>query len=185
MAPGNTGFRNLLIGAAIALPLIFAKPGHAEVLDVTANGFSSVTTVHIAAPPDTVYGAITEPGKWWSSAHSFSGDARNMTFDPRAGGCWCESLPGGGSVQILVVVLAAPGKVLRLRGAMGPIQATGADGAFTWTLKPAADGTDVTFNIELGGCVKGGFATLARLGHSVSGDQLARLKAFVETGKGN
>ncbi|HTQ14887.1 MAG TPA: hypothetical protein VMH86_13515 [Rhizomicrobium sp.] len=71
-------FRNLLIGAAVALPLILAKPGCAEIMGVSPSGFSSVAAVHIAAPPDEVYDALVTPSKWWSSDHTFSGDAKNI-----------------------------------------------------------------------------------------------------------
>jgi hypothetical protein len=69
----------------------------------------------------------------------------------RAGGCFCERLKDGGSVQHLQVVYAAPGKGLRLRGALGPLQMEGVDGTLAWTLKPAEGGTSVTQSYAVGG----------------------------------
>ncbi len=84
-----------------------------------------------------------------------------MTFDARAGGCWCETLPGGGGVLHMTVVFVAPGKMLRLRGALGPFQSTGMDGAMTITLDPAKDGgTALELSYNLGGYVWGGYGAL-------------------------
>lgn len=171
-----------LTGAASLL--LFAQFGaaQADVVDIAPNGFEVQHHAHIAAAPDRIYAALIEPKHWWSGEHSFSGDAANFTLDAHAGGCWCETLPGGGSVQHMVVVFAAPGKMLRLRGALGPFQGTGTNGALTWTIKAAGDGSDVTVDNTTGGYMKGGFAQIAPAADAVVGEQLTRLKAYVETG---
>jgi uncharacterized protein YndB with AHSA1/START domain len=137
--------------------------------------------VHIAASPDQVYSALIQPAHWWSSHHTFSDSAANLTLDARAGGCWCEMLPGG-SAQHLVVVFAAPAKMPRLRGAIGPFQGAGVDGAFTWMLAAAGGGTDLTLDASVGGYMKGGFAAIAAAADGVLAEQTQRLKQFVETG---
>ena len=155
----------------------------AAVDSVGPNGFSLSQAVHIAAPPAKVYTAFTQPSHWWSAEHSYSHDATNFTLDVRAGGCWCEAIPGGGSVQHMVVVLVMPEKMIRLRGALGPFQALGVDGAWTVSFKPAADGgTEVTGTYNLGGYYKDGFAMLSQAGDGVLAEQFVRLKALVETG---
>src|SRR5579863_9213922 len=54
------------------------------------------------------------------------------------GGCWCEKLQNGGFVKHLEVVLAIPEKTLRLAGRLGPLQAIGATGALTFSLRSAS-----------------------------------------------
>ena len=108
-------------------------------------------TVHVAAASDKAYAALLQPARWWSSEHTFSGSAANLTFDARAGGCWCETLPGGGSVEHLRVVYVSPGKTLRLRGALGPFQGLAVAGVMTWSVKSVADGTDISFTYSVGG----------------------------------
>ena len=83
-------------------------------------------TIH--APPEQIYAALGKIGQWWSSSHTFSRDASNLSLDLKAGGCLCERLKDGGSVQHLIVVYAAPAEGLRLRGALGPLQMEGVDG---------------------------------------------------------
>src|SRR5271154_3530024 len=122
----------------------------AEVLSVGANGFEVRETVHVAAAPDKAYAALLLPARWWSSDHTFSRNAANLNLDARAGGCWCETLPDGGSAEHLVVASVAPGKMLRLRGALGPFQALAVDGAMTWTFKGgAAGGTDISLSYAI------------------------------------
>lgn len=174
-----------IIGAIVAASLICGERAAAEITDLSPDGFSLTQTAHVAAAPDAVYVALVAPQRWWSSRHTFSGDARNMSLDTHAGGCWCETMPGGGSVQHMTVVYAVPGKVLRLRGAMGPFQAMPVETVLTWTLAPAGDGTDVTVNDAVAGHTKGGLTGIAPVVDRVFAEQLQRLKSFVETGSGD
>jgi uncharacterized protein YndB with AHSA1/START domain len=151
-----------------------------DVVDRAANGFTVKTTVTIAAPPERVYGVLVRVGDWWDSAHTWSGSARNLRLDPRAGGCWCETLPGGGSVQHAVVVHADPGKLLRLQGTLGPLQASGLAGTLTWELQPAGMCTTATDTYAVGGYVAAGVDSLAVPVDGDLSDQLRRLKMFVE-----
>jgi uncharacterized protein YndB with AHSA1/START domain len=173
-------FFNILAGLAVAVML--SCPSHAAVNDAAAGGFSVTEAVHIAAAPDKVYAALIAPGTWWSSRHTFSHDAANLTLDARAGGCWCEKLPGGGSVEHLTVVFADPGKVLVLRGALGPMQGLGVEGALTIKLAAAGDGTDLTLTYNVGGYLKDGLTSWAAPVDGVLGEQVGRLKALIETG---
>jgi uncharacterized protein YndB with AHSA1/START domain len=171
-------------GAAVAAALVTMQcAARAEVVDQRATGFSLQEKEQIAAAPDKVYAALIAPSKWWSSAHSFSGDSKNMTLDARAGGCWCEALPkSGGSVLHMTVVLADPGKVLRLRGALGPFQSTGMDGAMNFVLTANKQGTQIELVYNLGGYVWGDFQALPKTADAVLALQLFRLKQLVETG---
>jgi uncharacterized protein YndB with AHSA1/START domain len=171
-----------LSGTALAFALIVSDRACAEVTDSAPNGFGLRETVHIAATNDKVYAALITPQRWWSSDHTFSHNAANLSLDTRAGGCWCEALPDGGSVEHMIVVFAAPGKLLRLRGALGPFQAMAVDSVLTWTLAPTKDGTDVTLVSTTGGYTPGGLEAISKVADRVLGEQLARLKAFIETG---
>jgi hypothetical protein len=82
----------------------------------------------------------------------------------------------------LTVVMAAPGKSLRLRGALGPFQTMAVDGAMNWSLAPADGGTELTLTYTLGGYAKDGFSAISKGADGVLAEQLQRLKAFVETG---
>ena len=173
--------RSLLI-AAIAVSAL-ASAARAEVVDAQPGGFEVRQTVHIAASPDRVYRALAEVGHWWDGAHSFSGDAAHLSLEPKAGGCFCETLPDGGSAAHMRVLLAQPGKAMRLEGVLGPLQGLGATGHLTWTLTAKDGGTDLVQTYDVGGYAKGGLNGLAAPVDHVLGQQAARLKSWVETGK--
>jgi uncharacterized protein YndB with AHSA1/START domain len=168
-------------GLAALIPVLaVAVPAAAEVKSVAPNGFEVASMATISAPPDRVYAALGEVGRWWSSSHTFSRDAANLSIELRAGGCFCERLKDGGSVQHLQVVYAAPGAGLRLRGALGPLQTEGVDGTLSWALKPVAGGTNVTLSYVLGGYIRSGMEQWAPKVDRVLDEQLQRLKSFVE-----
>src|SRR5688572_1106555 len=97
----------------LTMPLA-ASPAAATVVNVEAHGFELQQETHIAASPAQVYAALTRPGQWWNGEHTFSGSAANMTLEAKAGGCWCEKLANGGTMQHMAVTYAAPGEVLMM-----------------------------------------------------------------------
>jgi uncharacterized protein YndB with AHSA1/START domain len=135
-------------------------------------------TIH--APPEQVYAALGKIGQWWSSPHTFSRDATNLSLDLKAGGCFCERLKDGGSVQHLIVVYAAPAEGLRLRGALGPLQMEGVDGTLAWALKPSEGGTNLTQSYVVGGYIRSGMDNWAPKVDGVLHEQLDRLRRFIE-----
>ena len=167
-------------GAALTVAVSIGRPAAAEVISAGQNGFEIRETVHVAAAPDKAYAALLQPARWWSSEHTFSGSAANLTLDARAGGCWCETLPDGGSVEHMRVVNIAPGKVLRLRGALGPLQGLGVEGAMTLSVKAAASGTDITISYAAGGYAKDGLDGLSKVVDHVLGEQLERLRKLID-----
>ena len=173
--------------AAIAIVIaILAASLSGEVIDSTANGFLVRNTATINAPPAAVYTALTDGvGGWWDPAHTLSSDARNLSVDAKPGGCFCERLPDGGGVQHMSVVYASPGKLLRLTGAIGPLQEAALTGTMTWNLAQAGGGTTVELTYTVGGFRAGGFRDMPTVVDGVLRGQLARLKALVEIGRPN
>ena len=171
--------------AICALALSITCSGaQAEVIDAQPGGFEVKRTVQITAPPATVMTALTHPERWWSSAHSWSGQAANMRMDAKAGGCWCEALPASkGEVRHMTVVYFDPAGTIRLQGGLGPLQASAASGSLTWAFAAKDGGTEVTWTYDVGGYMRGGLAPIAQPVDGVLAEQMARLKKFIETGK--
>ena len=178
----NMSIRHPVSYVSTVALIVCGAPCPAEVPDVAANGFTIQIDTHVAALPDKVYAALINPAAWWASDHTFSGDAKNLHLEAKAGSCWCETLPTGGSVLHLTVVYVSPGKALRLRGALGPFQGIGGDGALTWKLKPTGQGTDVSLTYAFGGYNKDGFASLSKAADGVLTEQMGRFKKLIETG---
>jgi hypothetical protein len=160
-----------------------AAPASAAVTDIQPNGFEVTEIEQIAAPPPAVYAALGRIGDWWSSQHSFSGDAKNLHLDLQAGGCLCETLKDGGEAAHLRVIMVQPNAVVRLEGALGPLAASGGTGHLTLKLAPKDGGTEAVLTYDFGGYIKGGFADWAAPVDGVLGEQMARLKRYAETGR--
>ena len=170
--------------AAAAACVLLAPLAHAEVAEVTAQGFLVKHSVHVNVPPAKAYEILTtQVGQWWNPGHTFSQDAHNLSLDARADGCFCEKLANGGSVMHMRVVYANPGNALRMVGAMGPLQGWGLAGAWTWSFKADATGTVVSMQYAAGGYMQGGFDKMAPAVNGMMGEQVARYQAFADTGK--
>ena len=168
----------LAIGLAFTLAAASAR---AEVASVAPTGFEVRYRTAVKAPAPKVWEALLAVGSWWSPQHTWSGDAGNLSIDARAGGCFCEKLPDGG-VQHMTVVFVDRGKVLRLAGAIGPLQAAGLAGSMTWEIKPAPGGAALELAYAVGGYMPGGFDKLAPIADRMLGEQFERLKRLIETG---
>ncbi len=174
--------QSLLRVVTVLVLASFGCAANAAVVDTAENGFDIQQTVHIAASPAKVYATLIVPAKWWNSQHTFSQNAANLSISARAGGCFCEKWAQG-SVEHAVVVDAEPGRVLRLRGALGPFQGSGVASALTFTLKATdGGGTDVMLDNSIGGYMKGGFGNWPTLADVMLAEQMARLKKYIETG---
>jgi uncharacterized protein YndB with AHSA1/START domain len=179
---GAGSTRRYLLGAVFLLTLPGTPAKSAP--QVTPNGFLVRLEANVNAPKPKVYDALVgQVGSWWNPEHTYSHDAKNLSIDPRPGGCFCEKLPNGGGVEHLRVVYIAPRELLRLSGGLGPLQASGVAGSMTWKLTGDGDNTRVQLSYAVGGFIDGGFDKIAPAVESMLNEQLDRLKLFVETGK--
>lgn len=165
-----------------ALSCTAMSPALAKVVASGDTGFAVSQTAIVKAAPDRIWAALLTPGRWWSSQHSWSGDAANMTLTPRPGGCFCETLPGGGFAQHASVIMVRPDAMLRLSGAFGPMQGEALSGTLTITLEATEGGTRLTFDYIVGGYARFPLASMPAAVDAVIGEQHGRLVRFVETG---
>jgi hypothetical protein len=156
----------------------------ADVADQAPNGFTlRISTIIRAAPPEVVYAKLVHNvGDWWSSAHTVSNDAHNLSIDDRPMGCFCEKLPYGGGVRHAEVIMVMPNKLLVMSGALGPLQKFGATGTLTIVLEPMHKDTRVEMVYAVGGYLPEGLNTWSAPVNQVLTEQLGRLKSYVETG---
>lgn len=170
----------ILTAAALLLATATAQ---ADVVEAAAGHFQVRSSHSIAAPAGKVYEAYSKIGSWWNPDHSWSGKAENLSLEPRAGGCFCEKLPDGGSVQHLAVTFAQPGKLLRLSGALGPLQPGGLAGSLSLETAEKDGVTQLTLTYNVAGHYPGGLTGIAPAVDAVLREQMTRLKKYVETGK--
>ncbi len=161
--------------------LLVNSPSFADVTAVSDVGFVSEHVIELAADPVVAYEGLTSRvHEWWDAIHSYSGNAENFTLDARAGGCFCEALDNGGSVQHMQVVFASPGERLRMSGGLGPLQSMGIAGSMSFDLEPnESGGTTLRYRYAVGGFTTGGLAGLAGAVDQVQLGQLQRLQQFL------
>lgn len=182
MTDGSASHRRLRAAAILAMGLA-ATAARSEVVARSASGFQSTTSVWVSRPARDAYErAVGAVGRWWDPAHTYSGDAANLTLQASAGGCFCETLPGGGSVQHLEVAYVQPGAAIRLLGGLGPLQEIGAGGALTWKFETIDGRTRLTWTYRVTGMEADDAAKLAGPVDQVLGLQLSRLGRFIDTG---
>jgi len=167
--------------AAALLCLALSASALPAVVETAPNSLAVESSVTVPAGPDAAFSALTaNVGEWWDSAHTWSGEARNLSLEPRAGGCFCEQLPAaGGSVQHGQVIFVQPGKLLRLDAALGPFQEMAVKGVLTFRLVAEGNGTRVTLNYRVFGAITMDPAKLAPMVDAMLAGQLQRFQAFV------
>lgn len=105
-----------------------------------------------------------------------------MSLSLKPGGCFCEKLANG-SLMHAQVIYAAPGELLRLTGALGPLQELAATGTWSFALKAEGQATALTMDYRAAGYLKEGLDSWSKAVDEVLLIQLQRLKSYVETGR--
>jgi uncharacterized protein YndB with AHSA1/START domain len=165
-----------------ALSLTLATPATAEVLSASANGFEIQHSVSLVIPQPKAFTAFGQVGQWWSKDHTYSGDAARMTLQMRPGGCFCETLEGGGGIEHLRVTYVQPDERIVLTGGLGPLLYEATAGVMDVKVERIAGGSRVTMNYRAAGFAKGGAEKLAPLVDQVLGDQMKRFRVYAAGG---
>jgi len=169
---------------SLLAPLVLAllvTPAAAGVTDARPDGFLLEVQAEVAAPPAAVYGALGQIGRWWGPDHTWSGDAANLSIALEAGGCFCERWEGG-SVEHARVLFARRDELLRLGGALGPLQSTAVTGVLTFALSPAEGGTHLAVSHRVSGDSASALDQVAPFADKMLVDTVGRFERFVETG---
>lgn len=170
---------------AALLALLTASPARAEVVSAASTGFVIQAEAEVAAAPDRLWRDLTRIERWWGGEHTYSGDARRLRLEPRAGGCWCERWGDGQSVEHarVVLVMERDGvRTLRAVGGLGPLQEMGVSGVLTFTVAPHANGAKLTMIYRVAGDAGLNLNQLAPLVDMVLMEQFGRLSRYSASG---
>jgi hypothetical protein len=161
--------RTLMFAFALALAGLVNSPVAAEIVSRSEDAFTLKFQGPTRLGPAGVADAFSEVELWWDPAHSYTGDAANLSLDLAPGGCWCEAMPDGTRFDHGRVVSDVYGEV-RLHAPFGPLRsmATRADLIVTWSLADGVVTPTWTFIVEgpgvgalaepVDGVMGGGFA---------------------------
>jgi uncharacterized protein YndB with AHSA1/START domain len=170
--------RRIPLALAIAA---FAPFAQAEVKESAADAFFLTFTGTVAAPTAKAYDDIVHVARWWNSEHTYSGRAVNLSIRAEAGGCFCEKWKDG-SAEHGEVLMAIPGRMLRLRAALGPLQERALTGILTFWLSNDDSTTTLTVEYRVNGANASGLDQLAPSVDQMLGDQVERLRRYIATG---
>lgn len=170
--------------ALAALALLAAAPVQAEITGGGPDSFVSRHEVVVKATPKEVWLALIAPAAWWTSEHTWSGEAANLTLTPQAGGCFCEKIPEvdepgrftlEGSVEHMRVIQAYPERALRMQGSLGPLQSEPVTGVLTIAISEVEQGTRIVWEYNVGGPMRYELPVIARAVDGVIGLQINAL----------
>jgi uncharacterized protein YndB with AHSA1/START domain len=180
---GGKSMRLFLV-AAVAVVML-ASPARAEVASASPSGFVIQAQATVAASPERVWRAVGQLGRWWNSAHTYSGDARRMQIDLHAGGCWCERWGERQSVEHGRVILAMEHegvRTLRLDAPLGPLQDMAVNAILTFTVAPDPAGAKITMTYRVSGDPSLSFEQMAPAVDGVLMEQFGRLGRYSASG---
>lgn len=164
-----------------ALLTLGAAPALAAVSNVTPSGFLVTIKTTLKTSPKTAFTQLQQVGSWWNGAHTYSGKAAAMTFEMRAGGCFCERWDGN-SIEHGRVIHVVREKVLRLEATLGPLQEMAVNGIMHFAMEPAGEDTALTLTYRVRGSPEAALDKLAANVDRVLVEQMTRFVRFVETG---
>ncbi|ANP45312.1 SRPBCC family protein [Candidatus Viadribacter manganicus] len=171
--------------AAFAVGLLMTPAARAEVTAASASSFTISAETEVSSSPAEVWRHLVRVERWWSSAHTYSGDASRLRLDARAGGCWCERWGNGQSVEHMrvVMVMERDGvRTLRAIGGLGPLQGIGANGVLTFTVAPLPNGTKISITYSVSGDPSLNLGAIAAPVENVLMEQFGRLSRYSASG---
>lgn len=160
-----------------------ATPATAAVVDSKPNGFTIENSIEVKADAAAAWKAlINDIGRWWPADHTWTGDARNLSIQARAGGCFCE-VSKTIQAQHMTVAHVESEKLLRMIGGLGPLQGMGLSGTMEWRLAPGKDGgTRITLWYRAGGYTPDDLSTFVPVVDQVQALQLGGLGQYLNRG---
>ena len=135
----------------------------AEVKAISENGFEVVHSRTIQASPQQAYDAVFQISQWWESSHTYSGNADNLSLEPRVGGQLLEKWQPGGAVEHMRVTTLFPPRSIHLQGALGPLAIDGLAGALVMRFSAGEEEGSCTigWRYSVGGYRSNGFEEIA------------------------
>jgi hypothetical protein len=148
-------------------------PAHADVKSAAADGMVLQVKGEVALSRDEAWSRLLNPATWWSSAHTYSQNAKNLSIDAVAGGCWCE-LWDKGEVEHGRVIYLVRNQAVRFNAPLGPLQGLGVNAVLTFTLVDgsAAGRTAITADMIVVGSSLSGLDKLAPIVDQVLTEQV-------------
>ena len=137
------------LSITVGLVLGLATPAAAEIASRSEDAFTLTFSTRTQYGPGRITGSLEGLQHWWDPAHTYTGDAANLSLDLTPGGCWCERLADGADFDHGRTVSVTPGEIL-FHAPFGPLRAmaTRADLTVAWSLVGREMEPSWTFVVE-------------------------------------
>lgn len=142
----KSGLQRGLVWLLLMAPVLV----QAEIKQVSAESMLIEQRFQLSAAPQEAWAVLIHPERYWPADHTWSGAAGNLSLQAQAGGCFCENWEQG-SAEHARVVMAQPGALLRLQGALGPFQDMAVTGVLSIALSATADGSEAVVTYRISG----------------------------------
>jgi len=149
----------------------------AEVKSSAPDAFRIEHRYTLAGTPAQAWQALVHPERWWPSEHTWSGAATNLSLAAEAGGCFCERWADG-SVEHGRVVMSRPAQLLRIQGALGPMQEMAVTAILTISLAAKSAGTEAIVTYRVSGDSSQALDKLAPVVNDVLNLQFGNFAAY-------
>lgn len=169
-------FRSALIAAVLSLVPGLAA---AEIVSRSEDAFTLRFAVGLEASREDVIDAVREVPSWWDPAHSYTGDATNLSLAFQPGGCWCERMADGTDFRHGSVASIDPDRV-RFDAPLGPLNGKATRADLTFSAGPENRGTLAAMEFVVEGPGVGAYADPV---HGVMQQAWARYVRFIEYGE--
>ncbi len=161
------------LAGVLALAPIIAG---AEVKSAAPDAMLIELRYTIAAPAAKVWESLVHPERWWPADHTWSGKRENLSLAAEAGGCFCERWNGGSSEHGRVI-MAVPGKLLRMQATLGPLQEMAVSGVISVALEEKDSATNVVVTHRVSGDASHKLDALAPIVDKVNSLQFSGIAA--------
>jgi uncharacterized protein YndB with AHSA1/START domain len=168
--------------AAVAALATLAFAARADIRQSAPDSFLLSYTKTVATTPAKAFAAVVGVDRWWNPDHTYSGKSTNLSLKAEAGACFCETWEGN-SVRHGTVIMALRDQMLRLEGALGPLQSMALNGILTIGLKADGDNTTVTMIYRVNGVTGSALDKMAPNVDAMLSEQFSRLTSVMATGK--
>ncbi|MAP96266.1 MAG: ATPase [Ponticaulis sp.] len=169
-----------------AFGLLISPLAQADVVNATPDGFELKLTRSSNIEALDQYERIFDIADWWSSAHTWSGDAASLSLTSRdVGGQWRESWANGDVEHGRIIASGFLGGkfMVRFDAPLGPLQGMGVQSVLTMEVQEVSEieGTsEVTFTYFVTGADFQALNQIAPVVDGVLSEQIDRLVSVRE-----
>lgn len=165
-----------LLGATF---ILLAAPASAEVVSRSENGFVLRFEMQSDASPEQMIAAVRALPEWWDPAHTYTGDADNLSLAFEPGGCWCEARADGTTFRHAEVVEIAPNRVT-MNAPLGPLHGRATRADLAWTIGGHTPGDTIALQFTVEGP---GLGPMADPVHTVMSQGWSRYVHYLTSGE--